>query len=383
MIFLVARRHLTNRRRQTLLSVLSIFVGVTALITSMSMANGLTGEFMKRIMAFSSHLILLPADRGFFFNYREITGKLKNRPEVKETHVSIAGQALVEYQGMVAGVRLYGTETVLQFRSSSDNVVMKQGSFQPENKHTLVLGQALADALNLSPGAELTISSLDRKAQFTVTGIFESGMYDYDLGFAYTGLENAQWLHELPDVVTEIGVNLNDSEQSESIAGELADQFHCRVETFMERNRTFFSALKTEKIVVSLLVLFILVVAGIGIAGSLTLIVSEKKRDIGVLRTMGWSSRQIKHLFLLEGGLIGLLGTVLGTAAGWCLCRYLDVHLIQVPGEVYLLSTIPVTIHWPDILAVNLFAILCSLIAAYIPAKQAAGVSPAEVLHLE
>ena len=383
MVFHVAARHLRSRTRQTVLSILSILVGVTALLTAMSLANGLSGEFQKRIMAFSSHLTLTPLNHGFFMDYQKITNDAGTFPEVKESAVQIAGQALIEHKGMVGGIRLYGVETILPVRVPGSGVLMREGNFEPKRRHTVVLGQALAEAMSIAPGASVTISSLDQKGTFLVTGIFESGMYDYDLSFAYTGLATAQWLYDVPDVVTEIGINLQRAADTERIAKVFSQRFNCLCETYIGRNRTFFTALKTEKIVVSLLVLFILIVAGIGIAGNLMLIVSEKKRDIGILRAMGWSKRQVRNLFLLEGALIGLIGTILGTLAGFVLCRYLDMYPVSVPGEVYLLSTLPVTMDAADFFAVNLFAIFCALAASYMPARQASLVHPAEALHME
>jgi lipoprotein-releasing system permease protein len=267
----------------------------------------------------------------------------------------------------------------------------------PEDWHPgIILGVELANNLGIRQGDWITIISptgrltpmgqAPKSKLFKVVGIFQSGMFEYDNTLAYISLNAAQQFLGIGDVVSGIEVRIKDIYKAKEISDELRQRLGPSfwVRDWMQMNRSLFSALKLEKVVMFIILTLIVLVAAFNIVSSLIMLVMEKTRDIAILKAMGATTASIRKIFVLEGFMIGVSGTILGLIGGFSLCAILKRYqFIELPRDVYYISTLPVHLDGLDVLIIALSAIVISLVATIYPSRQAAKLEPAEALRYE
>ena len=402
----VAVRYLLARRKQafisliSFISILGVMVGVMALLIALALMTGLQGELRDRIVGSSAHVYVFKMGEGIRDPAAEVA-RLKRIPHVIGAAPAVIGQGLVSSgQSANAPVTIKGIDTTLEPTVTDIRRAMTAGSLdavrqRPEGIDGIVLGKDLAQTLGVRVGdvvrlltPEGTLSPyglMPRTRSFKVAGIFSLGLYEFDSAYALMDLPVAERLlaKDHPDFVQ---LRLDDMFAAPTISADIQEALGIQYSTqdWADMNKSLFSALKLEKMAISITIGLIVMVAALNIVASLVLLVMENHRDIAILKTMGSSAASIRHIFMLQGLIIGLVGTLLGAAGGCTLIYVLDRYrLIHVPIDVYQISYVPFTLMPLDFLAVIAAAILICFVATIYPSRQAAKLDPAQALRYQ
>jgi lipoprotein-releasing system permease protein len=389
--FFIAQRYLWSRRRHpfvgviSVISILGICVGVAALITVLAVMNGFDEDLKDRIIGMRAHIVI--EKEGPLNEWRALMPQLDKLSEVKGTAPYIEAQALIQNGEWASGVLVRGVDTEREKNLSKfhDYVVQGELSGKPNG---VVVGSELAKRLGLTIGSKFFIitQTTDKPTSYVVEGFFASGMFEYDANLIFLTIPNAQKLFEMKDGVTGISIYLKDSEKAAAVKKGLQQKlkYPFFVRTWMDMNKTLFGALKLEKLVMFLILALIILVACLNIAGSLTIMVMDKTKDIGVLKSLGASPASLMKIFALDGFIIGTVGALTGLAIGLGLCFVLKTHsFIDLPKEIYYIDRLPVHVDVLDTARVVLVAILLSFISAIYPAIVAGRLNPVKALRYE
>ena len=407
----IARRYLSSRRGRGLLSLITwiaiggVAVGVMALIVVISVMSGLQRDLREKILGANAHGMVLELGQAVRMeSWESVRRRVAEDPEVvaaapfiyTEVGLNVPGGSYSE--GAV--LRGMASDSVgLSVTEIDDHLVAGTMPFgeTESGRPGIVLGASLADRLGLFPGRQVTVVSFQgaeltptgiqpQMRLYEVTGLFETGLYQYDTKFAYVELSSAQSLLRMGSAVTGVEFNVRDPWRS----GEVADRletglgFPYRVDDWQRQNASLFSALKLEKFAMGVILLLIVLVASFNIVSTLIMVVTDKVREIGILRTMGLTAKDITRVFVLQGVVIGIVGTALGTALGLILSALLDRYeFITLPGDVYFVDRLPVDVNVPDVLVIVLASLAISLLATLYPSKRAADYTPVEAIRHE
>jgi len=401
----IGLRYLRGRERRGFLSVMAwitvigILVGVMALVVALSFASGFESALRDKIIGINAHLLTLRYD-GPIEDWQKVRDKLQWIPEVNTVVPFTYHQALLRSEQNVSGAVIRGVipEAIPEI-SGVELTFVCGGLLLPDDAppagEPVWLGKTLAETLEVGCGDAVSLVALsgssagERQASlesFRVAGVFEVGMYEYDASLAFLPLEQAQEVFKLGDRITGLEVQLRDIRETrkvESLIRQTLD-YPFWVKTWEEINPNFFSALKLQKAVMFLVLTLIVLVGGFNIISTLIMSVIEKRREIAILKAMGATRKSIGRIFFSQGLLLGLTGTVLGLAGGTLFCRIAAVYpLIRLDPDVYYLSHLPVEVRLVELLLVGGSALLLCVIATVYPARQAAGLDPAETLRYE
>ncbi|HUG41062.1 MAG TPA: FtsX-like permease family protein [Longimicrobiales bacterium] len=406
----IARRYLASRRKGrfvsliTLIAVGGVFVGVAALIIVIAVMTGLQRDLQAKIIGMNPHVYVFQQGRGFRMpDWRPALETVRQAPGVVVAEPFIMTQVAVFVPGTdyaQAGM-LYGVDPAPE--SGGLTTVQKQIAsgeldFGPTSTGypPLVMGRRLAERLSVFPGDTIQIVSLENFntggggemvpiiRPFEVTDRFSTGMYEYDSNFMYAALEPVQDLLHLEDGVGAIGVNVSDPWAVQGTAQWIQDElrFPYYTNDWVQLNSSLFSALKLEKIVMTVILFLIVVVAAFNIISTLIMVVADKTREIGILKSMGMSDHTVLRIFMLQGLAIGVVGTLLGTGLGLGLTWALDTYqFIELPGDVYFLDSLPVALDPVDVALIVLLSVGVAFAATIYPARQAAGLLPVEAIR--
>ncbi len=389
----------------SLISILGIALGVTALVTVLSVMNGFEGELRTRILGMASHVIVTERAEGIA-DWQSLAREVAGAPHVTGAAPFVREEAMLTFGRAVSGAILRGILPEQEPRVSTIHEHMVSGAIAAlrPGRYGIVLGRELAMALGadlgdrvtvISPQASLTpAGNLPRLRRFTVVGIFEVGMYEYDRGVALIHLNDAQRLFRMGDRVTGLRLRLDDLFLAPRVVRDLQSRLSpdYRVTDWTHQHANFFRAIKTEKRVMFVILTLIVAVAAFNIVSTLVMVVTDKQADIAILRTLGATPRSIMEIFIVQGLVIGLLGTLLGTVGGVALAlnvetlvpaieRLFDVQFL--PADVYYISELPSELHWPDVWKIAGLAFLLTLLATLYPAWRASRTQPAEALRYE
>jgi lipoprotein-releasing system permease protein len=408
----VSFRYLLAKRRQTFISLITfisiagVAVGVTALIVVLAVMNGFQDDLRNRILGITSHVIV-GSFNGSFSDYPTLMKEVENEPGVVAATPFIHAQVMISSGKNVSGALLRGIDpqTAAKVINIQDNMIRGNlGDLRTDPAHGgdtpaqagIILGVELCNNLGvrqgewvtvISPSGRLTpLGQVPKSKLFQVVGIIQSGMYEYDNTLAYISLAAAQQFLGLGDTVSGLEMRLTDIYRAREIAESLRLRLGLPywVRDWMQMNRNLFSALKLEKVVMFIILTLIVLVAAFNIVSSLIMLVMEKTRDIAILKAMGATTTSIRKIFVMEGFLIGTSGTLLGLLGGFTLCSLLKKYqFIELPRDVYYISTLPVKMELLDVGVIALSAILISLVATLYPSRQAAKLDPAEALRYE
>ena len=415
---LIGLRYLKAKRRSTFISIITfistagVTLGVMALIVVLAVMTGFEEDLKEKILGTNAHIVVI-RNGAPMEEYRAVIEKLKGFKGVQAATPFIYNQVMLSSGKNVSGVVLRGIDVASDkqvTRLSSSIVEGNIDELDPKMERGadttpgLMVGKELAKHLNLFLGDKVNVISpmgnitplgmMPRMKPFRVTGIFNTGMFEYDSTLAYVSLNQAQRFFDLGDTVTGIQLKVEDvyhtDELARSINREMGVNFYAR--DWMQMNKNILFALKTEKIVMFIILTLIVLVAAFGIASTLFMVVMEKNRDIAILKSMGATAASIMKIFVLEGLIIGIIGTLIGVVSGLLLALNLE-HVINViqnitgqnffSKDIYYLDRFPSLVVPSDVLLISVTAIFISFLATLYPAWQASRMLPAEALRYE
>lgn len=408
----IALRYLKSKKKHkgisfnTLISITGVAVGVMALLVVLSVMSGFHEDLQKKILGANAHAVVL-SYKGGVEDYSSVMEKLKNEPHVISMSPFVLGQVMVSSGRRAHGVFLRGIEPSSELKTTDILRHIKEGSIEgiitddrgqkTEGKLpwiifgkelALMLGVIAGDTVNLiSPVGEIgPLGMLPKVKQFKVAAVFEMGMFEYDTNLAFTDIKSAQEFFGYGSAVSGIQLRLDDiykaSMVRDSINKRLGFPYYAR--DWMQMNRNLFSALKLEKFAMFIILILIVLVASFNIVSTLMMNVMEKQKEIAILKAMGAKNQGIMMVFIIQGLLIGIIGTVIGVTGGYVLGKIINNYeIIKLPADVYYLSKLPVKMKLIDFIAVSFSAIAISFLSTLYPSYHAAKLNPVEPLRYE
>ncbi|MBN1980988.1 MAG: FtsX-like permease family protein [Chitinivibrionales bacterium] len=410
MEWFIAFRYLLGRRRMSFISIITYtsivgaFLGTLVLIVALAIANGFEKEVRDRIVGIFAHAKILQYLGKPIVDYEPLRQEILKNPAVIGASPYILGKIIIEHDHAHDGTMVMGIDPELEKSVTNIEKVIKYGTYSLDsmvsikgNKLPAVLiGTGIADKLGVRQGAEVILISLievegesnpvPKMLRCVVTGIFETGIFDYDIGLTYISLPTAQSLLSIHGVEG-IQLKVNDIFKAGDIARKIRDDlggYPYKSDDWLNQNKVFFQWINIEKLVIFLVISLICVIAAFNILSSLFMMIMEKRREIGILMAMGSSRHAVLRVFLFNGSLIGLIGSTAGTLVGVLICyvqwRY---HIFPLPSDVYFISSVPIQVRWSHVLAVFLSANALCILASWLPAVQASRILPAEAIRYE
>ena len=382
-LFFLARRHLRTRWRQSILLVASIAVGVAILTTALSLTNGFEGDLVGRILGTTPHISATNSLTGKLRNYDEIRAALKSYPHVQAVLPYVSAQGLVAHGQAATGAIIRGIDPKLQGEREEWRKYVVSGSLESRDSLPgVMLGSELARKIGVSLGDRVKlVTSQNTQATAVVTGLFQAGLFEYDAHIVFLDLKAAQRLFRMGDAVTGLEVRLDDVFVATRVARQMAAEVPAHLPPWTLTNHTLLAALALEKRVIFLVTLFIIIVATMGVANTLAMWVLEQSRELGLLRAIGAPASTVGRLVVVQGFLVGVIGTGLGLVAGWLLSLGLGTFPLQLPSDVYYIDKLPVEMQLGDFVTVAVCSILIGLVACFLPARRAMVLDPIEIIR--
>ncbi len=410
-------RYLKAKRKQffisiiTIISIAGVFLGVMALIIVLAVMNGFETDIKEKILGTYSHIILLKHGEGGISKYSALIEQVKGYKRVVSASPFIYNQVMLTSKANVSGVVIRGIDPDSTVEVTNIGRTIKEvslGDLKPQGGDGtiagIIIGRELARHLGaflndpitvISPMGTITpMGMVPRMKQFKVVGIFNVGMYEYDSSLAFISLKEAQRFFDMGDAVTGIEIKVDDLYKAKEVAGIIQGDlgFPYWTKDWMEMNKNLFSALRLEKVIMFIILFLIVFVAAFNIVGTLIMVVMEKNRDIAILKSMGATPRSIMKIFIIEGLIIGVVGTILGALSG--LLAAINMETIAgfvervlgfevFPGDVYYLDRFPSEVNPVDVVIIVIVALTLCFLATLYPSWKASNLDPAEALRYE
>ncbi|SEH07784.1 lipoprotein-releasing ABC transporter permease subunit [Candidatus Venteria ishoeyi] len=412
--FYIGLRYTRAKRRNHFISFISltsmfgIALGVTALITVLSVMNGFEKELRERMLGMAPHVMVFAAgDRGMAD--WEVMAKLVRDTPTQVTGIApyVQGQAMLTHRKRIKGTLFQGIDPAIESEVSQVGDNMKQGSLQDlqPGKFNVLLGQELAMAMGVVVGDKVTVvvpqanitpvGVLPRMKRMTVAGIFEVGMHEFDSSLVLMNIADAARLLRMPKAhVHGINIKITQMFDAPKVSRALVDELPIGyyIQDWTYRHANFFRAIKMEKTVMFVILSLIVGVAAFNIISTLVMVVTDKEADIAILRTLGATPNTIMAIFMVQGSLIGVFGTLLGLVGGVSLALNVETIIPSIEqafnvqfldSSVYYISDLPSELNWDDVRNIGILSLLLSLLATLYPARRAAKTQPAEALRYE
>jgi len=385
--------------------MLGVALGVAALIVVLSVMNGFEKELRERILGMTSHAFITGTN-GTLKDWQSLQNMIAGEEHLVDSAPFVEGQAMLSQGSRVRGSLIRGVNPELEGRVSTIGEKLIQGQFdalQP-GSFGVILGKDLAMTMGVSTGDKVTLITphvtptpagvMPRLKRLNVVGVFEIGMYEYDSALAIMNIEDAAKLFRIPNRVTGLRLKLDDVYQAPRITSNLLATLPAsyRAADWTYQHANFFRALKTEKTVMFVILLLIVAVAAFNIVSTLIMMVTDKQADIAILRTLGMTPKDIMMIFMVQGTLIGIFGTLIGIGGGVALALNVETiiaNLEQVlgyqflPADVYYISSLPSDLQWDDVTVIGITAFVLSLLSTIYPSWRASKIRPAEALRYD
>lgn len=405
----IALRYLKAKKRHraislnTFISIGGVSLGVATLIATLAVMTGFSEDLRDKILGANAHVIVQSIRGEGISNYMDASSVIEKTPHVISVAPFIQNEAMLTSSVSTTGSVIRGIDPELEGKVTDISKSLKLGGINSLNTGAtkedihypgIILGTELSKHLAVSAGDTINIVSptgkigplgmIPKFKKFAVVGIFDSGMYEYDSKLAYISIRDAQDFFDTGNVVSAIAVRVDNIFKAKEIARDiesvLGPSYWAR--DWMEMNRNLFSALQLEKIVMFIILILIVLVAAFNIIGTLTMIVIEKSREIAILKAMGATRQRVMRIFMIQGVIIGIVGTVIGIPLGHVISLLIE-NFYTLPADVYYISQIPVRMRGADLLLVAFSAIGISLLSTLYPSWQAAKLDPVEALRYE
>ena len=404
--FFVANRYLRAKRKQaaisviTVISILGVAAGVMALVVALAITNGFRTSLQESLLSATAHVSIRERESGpGIKDWQKLAPALRAIPHVKSADPSLYGPVLLAGPDRNQGTEIKGVVLENSAGLSDSLLHLEQGKFsdlKSGDGRNIILGSKLAQNLGMKLNSTITLISSQgeitpfgvhpRDYHFRVVGIFSTGVFDIDSNWAYMSMKMLQDVLSIEDVINTIEIKLDDPERADEVAAQVQRKLpnELKATTWMEDNHQLRSAFKMDRWVALMTVGLILIVSGLNIFITLTMMVMEKNRDIAVLMSMGARKEQIRNIFLFEGLLIGGVGTAIGLVLAYTICAIASYfHWPRLDEELYLLSYVRFQPLLSDGLWISGFSLLISLIATIWPARSATKIAPVEALRYE
>lgn len=424
--FFISRRYMRAKRKQvfvsiiTFISVFGIFLGVAALIVVLAVMNGFEEDLRSKILGIRSHIEVTTSMAGPVRNYAAIRQEIDKTPGVLASTPFIYTEAMIRSQSGVAGVIIRGMDTLsapkvinlgkiregrLEDLNAVPEEVLKKLPASDRGLAGILIGKEMARNMGLflydtlaiiSPtgGIATPMGMVPKMKKFIVIGIYESGFYEYDSKLAFLSLASCQQFLDMGDSVSGIDIVVNDIYKADAIGRHIQGKlgFPFFAQNWMQMNRNLFSALKLEKRVMFIILSLIVLVAAFNIISALIMIVMEKNKDIAIMKSMGATSGMIMKIFIYQGLIVGVIGTIFGCIAGLAVALNLQKISLFVerifnfkilPGDVYYLSELPSKVNYGDVVIIVIGTLLICFLSTIYPSWRASKLDPAEALRYE
>jgi lipoprotein-releasing system permease protein len=387
----LAYRYLKAKRKNkfiklvTYITIAGVTLGVSALIVVIAVMNGFDNELEKKIIGINSHLIL--KQDPVLEDISSVSKKLKKSSEVISYSPFVLGNGTIMENDLIINIFLKGINLHQEENTTKIKKYLKS-SISKIDEDEIIVGNVLADKLNLKVGSRIRIliPQILKEERFKVKGIFNSGMYEYDLTIAFINLRRAQTIFQLGNSVTGIGIKIKDPYRAEEVKRELSNLigYPYYILSWIDMNKNLFSALKLEKTAMFIILALIVLVAAFNIASILIMSVLEKVKDIGILRAIGINRKTLMRIFIWKGLFIGVIGIFLGALIGFFLIYILKTYpIIKLPSDIYYIDRLPVAPSIKDNVLILFSALIITFIATIYPAIRAARLEPIICLRHE
>lgn len=387
----VSYRYFMKLQKERFVSLISfiasagVSIGVMALIVVIAVMTGFDNDLKTKIIGANSHLII-HSEEGFT-DFDALASKIDSIQGVEAVSPYVSGQSFLYSKDRVLSLNVKGIDSQREGDVTQIKDYIEAGGLEIPSGGVM-LGRELMVMLGLGIGDEVVLSSpvVGLNTPFRVSGVFHTGMYDYDLSLAFMNLKDAQNFFGVGNLVTQIGVKIADPYQARLVKERLSAllSFPATIRTWMEINKNFFAALALEKLTMFIILTLIVLVACFNIVSTLIVMVVEKTRDIGILKAIGASAGMIRRIFTWGGLIIGFAGTFFGIIMGTLLCFLLKKYqFIQLPKDIYYIDHLPVALRWQDVALIAGCALLISFLSTIYPASKAARLDPVDALRYE
>lgn len=386
--FFIAKKHILERKKQSIVSILGIVIGITVLTVSIAISNGLNNNMINNILSISPHITI--TNNGYYIeNYEEIIKKIEKIDGVKGVVPTFSNQGIIktdnEEGSFSSGVKIQGMDLKRAVEAMNLSKIIVAGKIEAEEYNKLLIGSELYEQFGLKVGDKVELTSAEnKKVMLTVGGAFKSGSLDIDSSMVILPLVTAQLISESGDALRSIDLTMNNPYDAPQIVGEVSKVVpDYRVRTWGDINNALLKALALEKTVMITLFSLIIIIAGFVVGVVLNTMVREKTKDIGILRSMGYSRNIIMRIFLLEGSILGMLGITIGIILSFLIMKLLKIGVFNKLTEIYYLTSIPVEISFREILIIVGATIVVIFISSVFPSYRAAKLTPVEALKYE
>lgn len=412
----IALKYLRTKRRGgfisrvTAIAIIGTLVGVATLIIVLSLMNGFTNELRNRIVEFNTHVLVFARTPAAWANVDSVAARVEALPDVVASAPFVRAEALVFYD-VVPGVKVKtkgvivkgldlererAVSTVIDSLHPPITSFTAEGFDDGKDVPGIVLGKDLADELYIYPGEILTLVTAPSEMrigqvepvtqEFRMIGYFKTGVYEFDSRFVYLDLRDAERFFDFESATRGLGLRVRDIYRADRVDREIMELLRdpaYGTNNWILLNKNLFSYIKVEKILMFLLLGLIIAVAAFNLVAMLTMVIMEKRNEIGILRSMGASSRGVMSIFMFQGSFIGAVGTILGAVVGLAVCAVLTKVRIDLPPDVYFINTLPVLVKWSDVALISFSSLFICFVATIYPSWEACRMPPLDAIRYD
>lgn len=384
--FFIAKKHILEKKKQSIIGIIGIMIGITVLIVSIGISNGLDKNMIDSILSLSSHVSVY--DVNDKKEYEKLEKEIRKIPEVKGVLPKISTQGLIKYKGIygdyISGVKIEGFDIKKAQEAIELDKKIVAGKIDYQKKNGIYIGNELYKQLGAKIGNKITVVSAEnQELPFEIAGVFESGYYEYDINMVIIPLETAQYMMYMEDRITNLEITLYNPYEAEKVSNELFEKFGVFNRTWGSQNKNLLSALALEKTVMIIVFSLIVVIAGFVVWVIMNMLVREKIKDIGIMRAMGFTKKNIMKIFLIEGMLLGVIGIFIGVILSLGILWYIKNYSIAGITSIYYLSKVPIEISAKEILIIVFINFIVIFLSSIFPAYRAGKMETMEALRYE